>query len=56
MRQEGHTVTAARHKGFTITAIDHLGVLVWQAARACFSRGWNNNLGWDNHAGWDNNT
>ena len=29
-------------------------ILIWEFARACFSRGWNNNKGWDNNAGWSN--
>lgn len=28
--------------------------LVWEAARACFSKGWNNHKGWHNDEGWNN--
>lgn len=54
MRHDTLTITGARHNGYVVSAIYHMGRLVWQAARACFSRGWNNALGWDNHAGWSN--
>jgi len=54
MRHLGFNITDARHNGFTVSSIYHLGQAVWQAARACFSRGWNNDLGWDNNAGWNN--
>lgn len=29
-------------------------ILIWEFARACFSRGWNNDKGWSNDAGWSN--
>lgn len=54
MRHESFNVTGARHLGYTVKAVYHLGKLVWQAARSCFSRGWSNDLGWDNDEGWSN--
>lgn len=54
MRHEGVNTTGVRHLGYTVNAIYHLGKQVWQAARACFSRGWNNDLGWHNDEGWSN--
>lgn len=55
MRHNGMATTGVRHCGYVVSAIYHLGRLVWQAARACFSAGWNNDLGWDNDEGWNNN-
>lgn len=34
--------------------VNGIKVTIWEFARACFSRGWNNDKGWDNDAGWSN--
>lgn len=54
MRHKQHNITAVRHLSYAVTAIYHMGRLVWQQARACFSRGWNNDLPWHPDEGWSN--
>lgn len=54
MQHFNFDITEARHRGYAITKIMHLGRVVWQAARSCFSGGWNNDLGWNNDEGWSN--
>lgn len=45
----------SRFKGSRVVTAVYKGLkLVWQAARACFSNGWDNNKGWENDEGWTN--
>lgn len=54
MRHEELAITGVRHLGYIVRAVYHMGHLVWQAARACFSRGWDNDLPWHPDEGWSN--
>lgn len=42
-------------RGKVITAIYSAGKQVYNAARACFSNGWNNERPWVNDEPWTNN-
>ncbi len=41
----------------TISAIYKGSVLIWEAIRSCFGKGfWVNTYGWNNENGWKNNS
>lgn len=36
----------------SISAIVYAGIKIWEAARSCFSRGWNDDKPWIDDEGW----
>lgn len=57
MIYKGDTEVSAIYKGNRVIAEVYKGaVLVWQAIRSCFGRGfWINDKPWNNDDGWKNN-
>lgn len=55
MKRHNEKDIVSRHWGLKPLAAAYRGLrLIWQAARACFSKGWDNDKGWENDEGWNN--
>lgn len=54
---KGKEIANVYHKNRVINAIYKGAVLVWEAVRSCFGKGfWVNEQPWDNEDGWKNNS